>query len=164
LAVARKSGDQEIKRQMRLSAILNKRLSGMSLRRIAEEEDPPCSLQNIAKIIARAVSQLPAEPLEQVRSFELARLDEMLLGLYPMAKLGDFAAVDRVIQIMARRSRLMGLDRQPGVSYSREDGDVDPQRIQVEIVGNPQIERVRWLEAERERLLTGDTPLSTTLN
>ena len=150
---------------MRLSAILNKRLTGMSLKRIADEEDPPCSLQNIAKIIARAVSQLPAEPLEQVRSFELARLDEMLFGLYPMAKLGDFAAVDRVIQIMARRSRLLGLDRQLGY-YGREDGETD-QVIRLTIEGDPERQRVAWMEDEIRRLraLTeGNAPPSTTLN
>ena len=61
--------------------------------------------------------------------------------------------IDRCLAIMKRRAALMGLDLQRGVYFGGTDSDADPQAIRVEIVGNPQIDRVRWLEEERERLL-----------
>lgn len=38
---------------------------------------------------------------------ELARLDAMLTGLWPKARRGDVAAVDRVLQIEQRREKLL---------------------------------------------------------
>jgi hypothetical protein len=108
-----------------------------------------------------------AEPLEQVRRLELLRLGRLFAAVWGGAMAGDIAAVDRALAISARRSRLLGLDKQPGY-YGREDGETNPQLVRVEIIGNPEPQRLRWLEAERERLLalTGDTPAptSTTLN
>ncbi len=41
---------------------------------------------------------------------ELARLDAMLVGLWAAARRGNVAAVDRVLKIMERRSKYLGLD------------------------------------------------------
>lgn len=47
---------------------------------------------------------------DELRSEEVSRLDGMLQGLWPRARKGEAAAVDRVLKIMERRSRLLGLD------------------------------------------------------
>ena len=160
-----KTSAKAIEREMRLSRLLAKRVTGLSLRQIGQEESPPISLQAVAQLIGRAVSEMVAEPLEEVRRLELFRLDRLLAAVWEGAMGGDIACVDRCLAIMTRRSRLLGLDRQPN-AYGREETDGE-QVVRVEIVGNPEIARVRWLEAERERLLAlteGSAPPSTTLN
>jgi len=46
----------------------------------------------------------------QLRAEELSRLDAMMQGLWPSARKGGVTAVDRVLKIMERRARLLGLD------------------------------------------------------
>jgi hypothetical protein len=55
----------------------------------------------------RAVTRAPARELVDL---ELARLDELLLGLWPDARRGNVAKIDRVLKIMQRRAALLGLD------------------------------------------------------
>lgn len=51
------------------------------------------------------------EPAEDLRQIELERLDEMHEGLWAKAIAGDLKAVDGVLAVMRRRSRLLGLDQ-----------------------------------------------------
>ena len=86
-------------------------------------------------------------------------------ALWERCLAGDIGAINTALKIMVRRAAMLGLDLQPG--FGREDGDGDRGVVRVEIIGNPEIERVRWLEAERERLLAlteGSALPSTTLN
>lgn len=46
----------------------------------------------------------------ELRAEEISRLDAMLSGLWPEARKGTYAAVDRVLRIMERRAKLLGLD------------------------------------------------------
>lgn len=65
------------------------------------------------KAVARAMEAVRAESdevAEAYRDLELARLDRMQMGLWNQARSGDLAAVDRVLRIMERRSKLLGLD------------------------------------------------------
>jgi len=48
--------------------------------------------------------------IEDLRKLECQRLDELQCALWPQAKEGNPAAIDRVLRIMERRARLMGLD------------------------------------------------------
>lgn len=59
--------------------------------------------------LADARAQIAASA-DELRSEELSRLDGMLLGLWPQARKGTLPAVDRVLKIMERRARLLGLD------------------------------------------------------
>lgn len=75
------------------------------------------------KDVKRALDQVVAEPSEQLLREEVSRLDGMLTGLWADARRGQLGAVDRVIKIMERRSRLLGLDHD---SRQRDDhSDVD---------------------------------------
>jgi len=51
------------------------------------------------------------EPAEELRSLELARLDAIMVEVYNQARKGVVGAVDRVLRIMERRARLLGLDK-----------------------------------------------------
>jgi hypothetical protein len=66
---------------------------------------------------------------------------------------------------------LLGLDLQPGGALRVTDNgpeevdDYGRPTVRAEIINNPEIERLRWLEEERERLLNGSTDDEpTTLN
>lgn len=160
-----------IKRQMQLSQFLADRLRGQSFREIGEAQTPSISPQAVHKAISAALKGVVAEPVGQLRAMEALRLDELQSAIWPAAMLGDIAAIDRVLSIMKRRAAMMGLDLRPAL-YGDNDGEaiVDPSTIKVEIVGNPEIERVRWMESEiiRLRALTEGVipiePPSTTLN
>lgn len=139
-----------------------KRYSGQSLANIAAAEN--CTIQNISQLIQRALGHMPQQSVAEIRLLECGRLDELLAAVWPAAKIGDIAAIDRVLAIMKRRAAMLGLDLQPGY-FSRDDSDTD-QVVRVEIVGSPEKERVRWLEERSERLReleAGDAPTTGTL-
>ena len=70
----------------RVSQMLNLRLQGASLQQITDAQDPPITFQAVSKAIRTTLRDIMIEPLEQVRSLELARLDEILArGLYERA-------------------------------------------------------------------------------
>jgi hypothetical protein len=52
-----------------------------------------------------------AETLRISTSIELDRLDALLKACQPGAEAGDLASVDRVLRIMERRAKLLGLDQ-----------------------------------------------------
>jgi DNA-binding CsgD family transcriptional regulator len=88
------------------------RLAGATYQQIAD--DLGISLGGAHKIIMRVLHRLEVtadETAEAVRRLEVERLDRMLLGLWPQATKGGQGAVDRVLRIMERRARLLGLDR-----------------------------------------------------
>ena len=62
------------------------------------------------KAVRRAMQRTLQEPADELRALELARLDDLLKGVWVAACTGDGTAVDRVLKIMARRADLLGLD------------------------------------------------------
>lgn len=148
----RDTSKTSIERQMRVSAILTKRLSGMSLQAIAQEQAPPCSPQNIHAVVQRVLRSQMSETVEQARALELLRLDQLLNAIWKTALAGDIACIDRCLSIMARRARLLGLDLRPALAENDSDEDIDPRTLKVEIIGDPEIKRLAWLEERSDRL------------
>ncbi len=72
-----------------------------------------CSLSTahgyIKEAMAEARVQIDADAAE-LKAEEYSRLDGMLAALWDAAKLGDLQAIDRVLKIMERRAKLLGLD------------------------------------------------------
>lgn len=65
------------------------------------------------KIVQQALVDLGTPSMsDDDATTELARLDAMLTGLWPKARRGDVAAVDRVLKISERRSALVAMARQ----------------------------------------------------
>ena len=131
----------KIEQQARVSQFMTMRLGGMSLADIGDKQEPKITAQAVHKTLKAALSGVMTETAEQARSLEALRLDQLLNAIWPQCMLGDVACIDRAVQIMRRRSQLLGLDRQVGgwLGHDREDdGDADPQAIRIEIVGNPQ--------------------------
>ena len=78
------------------------------------------------KAITTALGALTREPARELLNLELARLDDLLLGLWADARKGNVAKVDRVLKIMARRAALLGLDaptRFADVTDARRDAE-----------------------------------------
>ena len=63
------------------------------------------------------------EPTTDIRRLEIERLDVLLTGLWAQARRGDVTAIDRVLKVMERRSRYLGLDSD-GSPQHGEQGDV----------------------------------------
>lgn len=75
------------------------------------------------RAVKRALDELNekiAEDAAEVLRLELERLDAMLLAVWPKAKQGHLGAIDRVLKIMERRSRLLGLDAPHKVDQKAE--------------------------------------------
>ena len=77
-----------------------------------------------------AVDQLRAQA-DDLRAEEISRLDGMLAGLWPDARRGNHGAVDRVLRIMERRARLLGLDAPVKLAHG---GDPDGPPVKAELV------------------------------
>jgi len=62
------------------------------------------------RAVKAALKDITREPAEELLTLELARLDAMLLGLWADARKGNVMKIDRVLKIMDRRAKLLGLD------------------------------------------------------
>jgi len=88
------------------------------------------------KAIMTALHALTREPAEELRTLELARLDDLLAGLWAAARQGNVLKVDRVLKIMARRAALLGLDAPQRVAVT--DHRQEAEAIAAEI-GKPEL-------------------------
>ena len=68
------------------------------------------STQAAWKRVSCGLDELVTDAAEVALAFELARLDSLQLAIWPQATSGDCRAIDRVLRIMERRAKLLGLD------------------------------------------------------
>lgn len=73
------------------------------------------------RAVMAALRALVREPAEELRDLEVARLDDMLKGLWVNARKGNVYAIDRVLKIMTRRAELLGLDAPKKVKIVQEE-------------------------------------------
>jgi hypothetical protein len=163
------TGPARIEREQRIAEILALRVAGNTLQAIGDAQDPPVTAQAIYKTLKKAIERMADEATEQVRRIESLRLDEMMLGVYGQAVNGDLVAIDRMLDIMRRRARLLGLDTPvrwaPGASSSPDEDSYNPNppTVRIEIVGERErAARIAALEAALEG--RDPPPRSTTLN
>ncbi len=62
------------------------------------------------KAVMSALRATLREPADELRTLEAERLDALQLALWKRALAGEERAVARVVNLMARRARLLGLD------------------------------------------------------
>lgn len=62
------------------------------------------------KAVTSALQKTLREPADDLRNLELDRLDAMMLALWQQARQGNQGAVDRILRIMERRAKLLGID------------------------------------------------------
>jgi hypothetical protein len=130
------TGPQQIERAQRLATIMSLRLQGWSLQAIGRSLTPQITAQAVHKCLKRALETMVDEAVEPLRQIEALRLDEMTVGVYPAALNGDLPAIDRLLQIMTRRARLMNLDAQPMRAAADSH---DQPLVKIEIVGGEEL-------------------------
>ena len=88
---------------------LKLRTAGYTYRDIADKlgySTPSAGCQDVQ----RALKELVREQATETAALELERLDALLIPLWGKAQRGNLAATDRVLRLMERRSRYLGLD------------------------------------------------------
>jgi len=102
---------------------LDLRIAGATYERIASALGISKSAAH--KAVARGMNSIRANnesTAQELRDLEVARLDRMLVGLWNGARNGDAQAVDRVLRIMERRAKLLGLDSPASLEVSGPAG------------------------------------------
>jgi hypothetical protein len=108
MAGARPPGRDRAAREARQVQALHLRLAGLSYDAIAHQ----LGYHHRAaayRAVLRALTATQREAAPAVRALELARLDALLERVWPKALAGHLPAVDRVLAILDRRARLLGL-------------------------------------------------------
>ncbi|TCO47314.1 hypothetical protein [Actinocrispum wychmicini] len=103
------SMDRQAAAAERRGRALELRKAGASYEQIAQQ----CGYSHRAtahRAVTQALASVADELAADVRTLELSRLDSMLMGLWRAARDGDASAVDRVLKIMERRAKILGLD------------------------------------------------------
>ena len=109
-----KTEEQPLDRVNRDLAILNMRLHGLTFpeiaRKLPEAGFKRVSISRIHAIVAKALRSSPNQPARELRQLELMRLDQLQTAHYKQAMTGDASAAQRVLAIIDRRAKLLGLD------------------------------------------------------
>jgi len=82
--------------------------------------------------VASALKATLREPAEALRELELVRLDSALLGIWRRVQSGDYKAIDRLVRIMERRAKLLGLDTPRRTEWQPTLDDIDRELRRME--------------------------------
>jgi hypothetical protein len=61
------------------------------------------------RVVTKALAERLVDGIDELRDIEVARLDALQAALWPKVERGDTRAVNTVVRIIDRRSRLLGL-------------------------------------------------------
>jgi len=113
---------------------LELRKAGATYQAIAEQLGY-ASPRGAHKAVASALKATLREPADALRELELARLDSALLAIWRRVQSGDDKAIDRLVRIMERRAKLLGLDEPPRtkVTLTLDDIDREIARLEAEL-------------------------------
>jgi hypothetical protein len=113
---------------------LRLRLAGCDYDEIAKAMH--CSSTTARHHVHRALRDARRDPAVTLLRLELDRLDRLQLSVWQRALNGDGEALDRVLKLMARRAKLLGLDaparhevRELGVPAAESEPDLTPEEI-----------------------------------
>ena len=98
------------------------------------------------KAVTSALKLTLREPADELRELEVARLDAMLLPLWRRVQSGDEKAVDRVLRIMERRARLLGLDAPTRGELSGPDGK--PLAVDLTTLSDEELKTLERIQAK----------------
>ena len=111
---------------------LELRRAGATYEEIARAVGYGTSRSAAYKAVMSAIHRVLQEPAEAVLVLELQRLDKLQMAIWSKAMAGDEKAIGRVLEIMGRRARLLGIDQPRRIDITariRElagDAPVDP--------------------------------------
>jgi hypothetical protein len=102
-------------RSRRAGQALELRKAGLTFREIGRRMG--FSEQRAHALVTEELARLNADRAEQadaVTRLEVERLDALFAAVYPKALRGNMGAVDRCLMIMARRAKMLGIDKEKG--------------------------------------------------
>lgn len=103
---------QKLDRRERMRIALDLRKQGHTYEQIAADKRINYASRGDAyKLVQDAIKEITREPAQAVLTLELERLDALLVAMMPLALKGDEKAALRVLNIMDRRARFLGLDK-----------------------------------------------------
>ena len=117
-----KLSPRRVNASQRATEALELRKGGATFGQIAEKLEYK-SAASAFKAIDRALAKTMQEAAGQLRCLEAERLDRMFLAIWPKAKGGDLAAIERALGIMNRRAKLLGLDAPTKVAPTDPSGE-----------------------------------------
>jgi len=103
---------QPVKAAERRRRALALRRAGLTYKDIAKALG--CSEAHACKMVKREMARIAREmreDAEMILQLELQRLDEAQASIWPQVKQGHLGAIDRLLRIMERRAKLLGLDQ-----------------------------------------------------
>lgn len=92
------------------------------------------SPQACAKAVAKLLKESPREEAEEYRALANERFDRLILSLWEKATQGNLRAIDRVITLEARRSRMFGYDMPLKVASTDAQGNDNPASGALELL------------------------------
>ena len=122
-----KTSEKRLAAAERQRQALELRKAGVGFEAIAERlgyAGPSGAYQAVMAALKKTLQ----EPADELKKLELERLDAAQLAIYNSVKQGNLGAVDRLLRVMERRARLLGLDGPERKELSGPDGE--PVRIQ----------------------------------
>lgn len=109
MAPESKTSKRRLEARERWIAALELRKKGLTFDAIAQELGYAGRQQSYTAVM-KALKETLREPSDELRSLEAERLDTITDALWGDAKRGDTGAIDRILKIMERRAKLLGLD------------------------------------------------------
>ena len=100
--------------------------AGLSQSDIADALD--INANTVSKYLHDELQELAKQQsalVETARDVELVRLDRLQASIWPEAISGKLACMDRVLRIMERRAKLLGLDKPQVMEHNIGDSFVD---------------------------------------
>ena len=146
-AVVRTPGPEVIARE---EHALSLRRAGLSYQAIADEIDVK-DRGTARAIVKRALGRTLQEPAAEVRELEADRLDRLQSAVWTKALRGDLGAVDRVLRVMDRRAKLLGLDHADGIAERALQLEAEKVRL-VALAFGKALDAVQLTEEQRETM------------
>lgn len=112
-----------IERANRRKQAVELRAQGHTLRQIAEQLG--VAVSTVHADIERAIKEIPNEEVTTLRAIWGDRLEAAVKIVMPQIREGDLKAIDKLIALANRASRLHGLDQPTQVEVAGVDVDLD---------------------------------------
>jgi hypothetical protein len=115
-----------IGRAERAGQALDLRKAGLTFKKIGDRMG--VTEQRAHKMVTDELARLNSkrsENAEAVTRLELERLDALIAAIWPKAEQGDLTAIDRVLAIMARRAKMLGIDQEKPSAVTQQQVNVN---------------------------------------
>lgn len=121
-----KTGTTVLQETLRKQMAVEMRLAGYTLEKIGQELGglDRSRVHHLIDSVIREKREEISSQAEDLRALDIARIDRMIQGVWPKATTGnDYPAIDRVLRLMERRAKLLGLDAPTKIAPTSPDGE-----------------------------------------